>query len=192
MGFSSSKTDLRWLGNRQYTATKKKLKKKKSYPLNRIIRKWGVIFMPPTPSQIAPLADSLYPTGQAHRAPQGSSTHTWLQPPLFIEQIRPARVKHTMWSMKQLSMTEICTQEAFYCITFLKIDKHQLQQCQVVYCSIFHHSQTYRRLRARRYHLSSGPDHHTSFQETDMSRQDTVYYPHHTDLYKDRQSAFYL
>lgn len=43
-----------------------------------------------TPLQTAPLEESLYPTGQAHRAPQASSTHTWLQPPFFTEQIRPA------------------------------------------------------------------------------------------------------
>lgn len=45
---------------------------------------------PHKPSQTAPFGESSYPAGQEHRVPQASSTHTWLQPPLFIEQIRPA------------------------------------------------------------------------------------------------------
>lgn len=116
-----------------------------------------LFFMPP--SQTAPLGESLYPAGQAHRAPQDSSTHTWLQPPLFSEHVRPAggerRHRHATAS-------------------------HHLQSgSSLQHCGP---SEPYRRLSAHRCRLSSASVRHTSLQQIDTSRQDNVCRPHHTEL----------
>ncbi len=61
-------------------------------------------------------------------------------------------------------------------------------QYEVVYCSCCPHCnlcQTYRRLSAHRCHLSTEPAHHICPRRTNMSHQDTVCRPRHTDLQEE-------
>lgn len=131
-----------------------------------------------TPSQTVPLGESLYPIGQTHRAPQSSSTHMWLQPPLFTEHTWPAEGE------KHFSITDIRIPEVLAASyqTIAMVSDTNLHHCDP--------SQTYRRLWARRCHLNSESAHHTAFQKIDTSPRDNLCCPCHTHLWGDNQEPF--